>query len=248
MKKIIMMVQVMLLSSVAFAADIGGDLAGNFTGKWTTENGKRVRVSMSVRKLQDREGSYLALIMRKTKKVAVYTIDPIDGTARTRFSMVPLKITNTGDVVWSSFDPSLVLQVGADQKTLTIDSANSANKSGFSGFMTFKADNSPRFEWLDGAAGKYKVTRKQYMTVSPIVDGEAMAMSTIPAYSGSMMFRERLSGVFTVQPISQLSSGSIVSNDIKFYGVFVKNYAGINSTELLLLTPGTNDVSALLEK
>ena len=113
------------------------------------QNGS-AKTHLLLKKLPEREGSFLGVLLRDEVQVSLYLIEAGNRT-KTEYTMTPLEVTANGDIGSTDENPSLVISTteNKDKETVfRILSANTTNKKGFEGFLDFDGKESS-IKWIN---------------------------------------------------------------------------------------------------
>ena len=194
--------------------------AGSYEG---TQNGT-VPVSLFLKPVPGREGSFFALLMKNKKgdKVSLYIVDTLKTAS---YAMTPMEITEDGEIGIVNDDPSLVLNVSNEQGYITfkIINSGSSNNNGFKGYMTFNGRKCES-EWVGLYEGDYSLgSDSDALSISSFdtTEGEAVATILTKSNSGSYTIREKLPFMFLINRNITSSIGTKTNKIPKSIGVFV---------------------------
>jgi len=198
-----------------------------------------------------RQSSYLGVLMLENPtRIIPYLIDPVleDNT----YGMIPISITEDGEIGITNPDPSLMFNVAPQGKSFSFQvvNANSGNLAGFQGSALFDG-TTKGLALVDLVEGIYRVeSGNGEMTVSHLnKEGEALVSMSIttPAgnLSGNFVLRRKLPGIYALNAMSMTSRGVKTEKHPRRSVVFIKNGRHI---QIYMMNPGVSTGLTILDR
>lgn len=216
-----------------------------------THNEKE-EVNLLLKKVEGREGSFVGVLIKDTKRVSLYMIDEISNSS---YSMTPLEVTKDGEIGMINDDPTLVLSTTENkrgQKIVRIMSANSSNNAGFSGYFDFD-DKKSKYSWQSVQSGLFQTDKeKSALTISGVdpVERDATALFMTKNLSGTFTIREKFPAMFLINKNSVLATGVNKAKAPSAIMIFLnrKGFFGGSNLEVLMVNPSNDqDVTLFTE-
>lgn len=225
-------------------------LEGAHVGYSTTSE---ERIELLIQPIEGREGSYLGLMVMLDPKVVLYQIDPLSpGT----YTMVPIQVTEDGEIGVPNDNPSLTLNLTArkdrSRVSFQILSANSGNDRGFKGPIRFRGEEDPDLGWIDLLPGKYRpegnVTGSAEV-LTYLEDGQASATFTLSDLNGNYLLRKKrgngITGVYTLRAVQVRNTGAEIESYPRKIGVFIRRNGFWGMEDIFLLVDPEDDENIL---
>ena len=182
------------------------------------------KVTLILQAVPGRESSFFGLLMKDeiTEGKAQISIYLIDVSKAQTYTMIPLEVTHDGEIGIKNDHPSLVLQIVVDKMKIT--SAQSSNKRGFNGHMTFSLKRpSRKWEWTTVVEGDYG----DALSISRFdpIEAEATAVFATQSLNGHFIVREKFPLMYTVHANVISNSGAEAKQIPRAIGVFLTRRA-----------------------
>lgn len=244
MKKLIVSGMTLVMASQLMAFDLK---EGSYKGEIQRSVKGTDDVHLMLRKAEGRDGSYMAVMMRKGERISFYLIDPFGPN---KYTLTPYVINEKGNFSIVNDDPSLNLISSQDSRgnvIFDVVDSGSGNNNGFKALMSFRGESS-NYQWLDQTPGVFsrEGVSKEALVVSPasIETGDAPALFKEPSLNGEFQIHEGWPNLFTVNQVKTLSTGELVNSIPKRIGVFIQN-CWLSCSEKFYLVNPTNDTDIL---